>query len=76
MADHQQVARLGVTNRHESALILRMVGVVPRDGQRVGENCDSFFERDSVLAKILFAFASSQSKPTVMANADQAQAEK
>jgi len=56
VANHQQAAALGVANRQESALVLRVVGVVPRDRQRVVENCDSVFERDSVLAKITPCF--------------------
>ena len=56
MANHQQVAGLRATNSHKSALILRMVGVVPRDGQRVGENRNGVFEKDSVPAKITLRF--------------------
>jgi len=33
-----------------------MVGVVQRNGYRVIENCDSVFERDSVLAKVALRF--------------------
>jgi hypothetical protein len=56
MANHQQVAGFRATNSHESALILRMVGIVPGDGRRVVKNGNGVVEKDAVLAEIARCF--------------------